>query len=359
MTRTKTAIIRADASTAIGIGHVMRMMALSSALIEQQWQVVFYCQTCPEHLLKSISAAGANWALLPAQLADQEAQAKYLAGEADRLGASLIVLDGYQFDEDYQMQVSKSQALTLILDDYQHCQWYHTDFILNQNPGTKDWHYRCSNPTVRMLLGTDYVLLRPQFNSVKSSTKSYFRLVITMGGGDEANISGRIVDAASKALISLCKGDKNRYQLTLICGSANPHAKSLNAQIEKLQKAGDGCHYELLKDVEEMAEIFSSASLVISAGGGTVWEVACLGVANMVVITAENQTNVTQFADQGAIVSLGRVSEINFDLLPKTIVDFVLSENFDKMPARAKSLIDGRGAQRVVEALEIKLREKN
>lgn len=354
MTHSKLAIIRADASTDIGIGHIIRMVALAEALIERHWQVVFYYQNCPDNLLEKIEATGAKIEKLPENEGNLIKEADYLSKQADRTNASLVVLDGYLFDDEYQEAVSKCRALTMTMDDYQHCQRYHTDIILNQNPGTEDWQYNCVRNATRLLLGTDYILLRSQFQAVSQPTRGpEFKIVITLGGADADNVSGKLLDAASKAALTLTKSTDKSYKLILVCGGANPHVTVLKSQIEQLQKtSGDTCQYELLTNVDNMAELLGSAHLVISAGGGTVWEAAYLGTANMVVLLADNQKNIIKFADMGAVANLGNVNEIDYKTLPVKIIDLLQSDALIKMPSIARRLVDGKGAQRVTSVVE-------
>jgi UDP-2,4-diacetamido-2,4,6-trideoxy-beta-L-altropyranose hydrolase len=335
MPTSKLAIIRADASTTIGIGHVMRMMALAQALLNSDWQVRLCYQYCPPKLVEQFEKLGATTHLLESHQCTGTA----LSRVAEALDASLIVIDGYQFDDSFMESLCTSQILTMMMDDYQHCQRYHAKLIVNQNVGAKDYNYNCVNPDTRLLLGTEYVLLREEFrkNQVKPKMPgNEFKILITLGGADSENVSARLLSATRLALDTLVKTTNCLYQVRLVAGAANPNKTSLTAQIESYKCKH--CDFAMLTDVSDMATLIASSSLVISAGGGTVWEAACLGVANMVVILVDNQKGIAKFADQGAIVCLGQAEAIEpASCGSKNRCLYPVASVFDYAPNRPKA----------------------
>jgi len=345
----KIAIIRADASTTIGIGHVMRMMALAQALIQNGWQVTLCYLQCPTKLVAQLAQMGVS----TRQIAPDQDSGEELKRLADNSAARLIVVDGYQFDDNYMQGLTGSQAIIMMMDDYQHCQQYHADVIVNQNIGAEKYNYKCQNPTAKLLLGTDYVLLRQEFLRAQRRSKaqdSAFKILITLGGSDSDNISARLLTATKLALEGLSQTTNKLYQVCLVAGAANPHKESLAA----LSQSYNSKHlnFELATDVSDMATLIADSSLVISAGGGTVWEAACLAVANMVVILADNQKGIAKFADLGAIVNLGQAGCLEPEPVAQKIIDFVQSPQFLTMPRIAQKLVDGRGAERIVKVIE-------
>jgi UDP-2,4-diacetamido-2,4,6-trideoxy-beta-L-altropyranose hydrolase len=355
MPNSKLAIIRVDASTTIGIGHVMRMMALAQALIKSGWQVQFCYLECPQNLVERIALTSA----ITKALSAEQNRAENLAKLADEQDAALIVLDGYQFDEEYMSGLAKSKAKLLVMDDYQHCQKYHADFIVNQNIGAESMSYNTDSPEkTRLMLGKDYILLRQEFIEARakiapSPSRGQLHIVITLGGSDKENASLTVLKAVAGAIKNT---NKTVSRVTLVCGSANPNLNSLKNQIALLNSANlSACQFLLLKDVNTMADLLSTADLVISAGGGTVWETACLGKANMVLIIAENQMGILRFAESNAVAILGTLEAMNIDSLSEKISTFLNSEQLSLMPDIARKLVDGSGAMRIVKTIESNL----
>ena len=75
-------VFRADASTIVGTGHVVRCLALAVAARAAGWHAEFVCRAHPGHMAHLIRAQGFAVHLLPAPL---EA-ATIAAGDSLRLG---------------------------------------------------------------------------------------------------------------------------------------------------------------------------------------------------------------------------------------------------------------------------------
>ena len=129
---TTTLLIRADASAAIGTGHVMRCLALA-----QSWQacggaVTFALagETSPlEARFKKDGTQVVYLPVRPGSLTD----AQETGALAQATGVSWVVIDGYQFDTAYQQSLKATGCSLLMLDDYGHATHYYADLVLNQN----------------------------------------------------------------------------------------------------------------------------------------------------------------------------------------------------------------------------------
>ena len=73
-----------------------------------------------------------------------------------------------------------------------------------------------------------------------------------------------------------------------------------NGRIDKLRSALATLPFptQLLTDVYDMAEAMLWAELAITAAGSTCWELACLGVPAVTIVTAENQRRIAASLSQ-------------------------------------------------------------
>ena len=154
-------IVRADASTQIGTGHLMRCLALAQAWKDAGSQVTFITACHSEGLLERLREEGFNLHRLACSYPD--------AGDWDYTQNVLtispdawVVLDGYHFDEVYQQRVKEGGQRLLVIDDMAHLKHYYADIVLNQNLHAEQLKYSCE-PQTRLLLGTRYALLRREF----------------------------------------------------------------------------------------------------------------------------------------------------------------------------------------------------
>jgi len=127
-----TLVVRADSSIAMGTGHVMRCLALAQAWQDAGGHVVF--------VTNDLSSAREQ-----RLLAEQVEVVKFNgppggaqdASQLEKLScahhADWVVVDGYQFDAEYQRKVKDAGLKLLFIDDNGHATHYLADLVLNEN----------------------------------------------------------------------------------------------------------------------------------------------------------------------------------------------------------------------------------
>ena len=73
-------------------------------------------------------------------------------GFEDTKNEPWLVLDGYQFDANFHRAVREAGNKLLVVDDYNHLDYYDCDILLNQNIGADQLSYKTSTGT-RLLFG--------------------------------------------------------------------------------------------------------------------------------------------------------------------------------------------------------------
>ncbi len=336
-------VIRADASVRTGTGHVMRCLALAQALMSSGKDVVFAMAESPEALSKKIKAGGMSVQKTrskPGSLKDAEETAKFAAKKK----ATWVVVDGYIFSDKYQDVLKKAGLRVLFVDDYGHCPRYSSDIILNQNLYAGTHFYPESAPFTRMLLGTQYALLRnefsPYFNWRRQIPEKASKLLVTLGGSDPDNTTLKIIRGV--------KASKLGLEVKIVAGGANPHLKSLEKEVSKSPDL------QILKNVTDMPELMAWADIVITGGGSTCWETCFMGLPNIIIYCADNQKPIAMSLDaSGAAINLGH----NGELVEKKFISTLksLADDFDarsRMSEKGRLLVDGRGAHRIIYAMD-------
>ena len=126
------ALIRADASAAIGVGHVMRCLAVAEALAERGVDLLFASAEQPDPLRARLLEDGFAVTDLPGPAGGAPDLA---ATAALAHGAAAVILDGYRFDEDYRAALRASlQGPVLAFDDTGALTALHADLIVNPAP---------------------------------------------------------------------------------------------------------------------------------------------------------------------------------------------------------------------------------
>lgn len=331
-------VIRADANHSMGTGHVMRMIALGQAWADRGGAVRFLGRIESEPLRVRIAAEGF-------ELVDLDSAHPAPADLAALLEHSAVggwvALDGYHFDTAYMRAARSSGRKTLVLDDINDRGEYAADVLLNQNLRAEHFSYRV-NPEARQLLGLRYALLRREFRAVRaawSGPHQPLRLLVTMGGSDPVNFTATVLRA-----LALPSG--HDFHVRVVVGPANANRDELARLTGALPMPVD-----LATAGQDMPGHMAWADLAVTAAGSTCWELAHMGVPMLAFELAENQAGVlVGLASTGAAVSGGRAAETT----PADVAALLAALNPQRLvelSARARAVVDGQGAFRVVEAL--------
>lgn len=345
LVRPEQLLLRADASAAIGTGHVMRCLALAQAWQDGGGRAVLATAMDARLLVARLRAEAIELVQLraePGSLQDAQACVE-LAGAVD---ASWVVVDGYHFSHGYQRAIRPAGQQLLVVDDNGAAGRYCADLILNQNLSARKRMYARHSPGAKLLLGPRYALVRRQFGRRASHERRCApvarKLLVTLGGSDSENVTTMVI----QTLGQLARTD---WEIVVVAGASNPHRTSLEAVTRRA-----AARVHLKYNVADMADWMAWADLAISASGSTTWELCCIGVPAVLIALADNQAGIA-----AALSRAGCAESISLwdpRRSPQRLVSAVeaLADDADRratLSANARRLVDGLGARRVVEHL--------
>jgi len=340
-------LIRADADTQIGTGHLMRCLALGQAWQDAGGRAVFLMAVETPPLEARLRSEGMEVVRLPVQPGSTD-DAIRTADFAHQVGADWVVVDGYHFGADYQRIIKDSGLRLVFIDDIGHAEHYSADLVLNQNIHAHEDLYPNREPYTRLLLGTRYVLLRREFLKWRGWKREIpevaRKVLVTMGGSDPDNVTLKVIQALQQV-------DMDGLEAIVVVGGSNPNHEELQAAVQDSRFP-----IRLESNVTDMPELMAWADVAVSAGGSTSWELAFMGVPILNLILAENQQQAsTLLAAMGASICIGQ----GIAVTPEQI-SAILIWLLDNQPARrriasiAQELIDGGGVDRVLLSLQQK-----
>jgi UDP-2,4-diacetamido-2,4,6-trideoxy-beta-L-altropyranose hydrolase len=353
---------RTDASLKIGTGHVMRCLTLADALLERGAQSTFICRPHAGHLLDLIQQRGhavkalaqtddaytspadpshAKW--LGTDWASDAAQTQQALGEQVVDG---LVVDHYALDRRWEQALRPHTRRIMVIDDLAD-RPHDCDLLLDQNLGhqAKDYCSLISRQT-QTLIGPSYALLRPEFGQWRERSLQrrqpprLTKLLITMGGVDQSNTTGQVLEA-------LCKCDLPAdLRITVVMGPTAPWLSKVQEQAASMPRTT-----QVLVGVNNMAQLMAESDLCIGAAGGSAWERCALGLPSIVLIIAANQ-----YCGAMALEShdAAWVADDKRHLVTLLTVLFSTEKQKDalqKMSHAAASLASGKGAAQLVELL--------
>jgi UDP-2,4-diacetamido-2,4,6-trideoxy-beta-L-altropyranose hydrolase len=336
-----TLILRADGGSRIGGGHVMRCLALAQAWSETGSRAVFCAAALTPSLRQRLSDEGFGCVTIEAE-SGSAADGEATAAAAASLGARVIVVDGYQFAVAFHRRLRDAGLKLAAIDDNGEIGGSIDDLVINQNRHASPALYPQRAGHTRLLLGTDYALLRREFRGWQGPPRvvppSARRVLVTLGAADPQNVTGDVIAGIAPALAAAA-------EIAVVVGGSSPHGDAIAAQLAQLPN----CRLDRDPGVR-MPDLMAAADLAICAGGSTMWEMACMGVPFIAIVIADNQRQAAAAMARDGYPAIAHAAVERE--LPAAVT--ALAADADRRAAlsrRGRELVDGRGAERVCAAL--------
>ena len=354
-------LLRADASLAIGSGHVMRCLALADALHEHGAEVHFASRSLRGNVNQLISERGHLLHALPEpresfkprpELAhapwlevDEARDRSETEAILDRIGgADLLVVDNYALDARWESGVRPRADRILAIDDLAD-RHHDADWLLDQNlaAGMQERYDGLLPAFCTKLLGPAYALLGPEFArfrvGLRSRDGNVRRVLVSLGGVDAGNFTMRVLDALDAPEMSSLRVD-------VVAGAANPHVRSLR------ERCAGHEGWRLHQATSHMAQLMTEADLAVGGGGVTTWERACLGLPALILVLGENQRPAALAMKSSGCAEVIDGEKATADRLAQAISSLIAApERLRDMGRRNLELVDGQGVGRVRRAL--------
>jgi UDP-2,4-diacetamido-2,4,6-trideoxy-beta-L-altropyranose hydrolase len=334
-------LFRADASEAIGTGHVVRCLALAAELERRGIEPWFATRRAVGDLSHLIAARGYQVVRLEGPAADEAAEIRSSLPQQRRgRPFAALVMDHYGLGEEWLKAARNLATLRLVIDDLADRRLT-CEVVVNANLGVSPADYAdLAAPATRLLVGTRFVLLRQPFLTARKAGRrpvgAVENVLVSMGGGDPFGATAKAVAAARSAL--------PEARIVVVLGALCHVDPAFGPEIE--------VHRAI--EAEAMASLMSDADIVIGAGGTTSWERCALGRPSVIVRVADNQNaNATGLAAAGAAIDGGAAGTLDIGALAGLIGELAADvARRGDMSDRAWELIDGRGVERVANQID-------
>ncbi len=342
-------LFRCDGSSSIGMGHIVRCLSLARSLRQAGAQVFFLLRELGGGAQGKVRELGFDVLTLPGPDFINGALPEWdrlrTAEAAGEKGAGWVLVDHYAAREDYLEGLRSLGLRIAVLDDMADRTLTACSWLLNQNLGADALPYRTTVECVR-LLGPEFALLRPEFHAARQALSREFsrrdaHVILTLGGGGTGELSIEVLRALD--------GVSSPLEIRCIQGGSDPVPAELR------HAAGSSMHkVSILRDVRNMAAHMLWADLSVNAGGSTCWELCCLGVPMITLVTSEDQAMIARALEEhGCARNLGEWTPGRTAArLAETVRELI--DNPDvrlEMSRKARRRVDGLGAKRAADSL--------
>ncbi|MCY2686954.1 UDP-2,4-diacetamido-2,4,6-trideoxy-beta-L-altropyranose hydrolase [Salinimicrobium sp. TH3] len=295
--------IRADGSPEIGLGHLVRCIALAH-MLQEAFLITFISKEIPDSLI--------------AELNKNNFQLKIISSEEDFFkllsGDEIVLLDHYGLDSEYQKEIKKKGSKLVCIDDI-HDKEFFADLVINHSPGISPENYQAQKYT-KFALGPEYALLRPCFLEAAKLKKDFLevnKVMICFGGSDFQNLTASV--------LTVVKNIKEIKEVTVILGAAYPHKESIDAI------AHGESRIRVLSSLNEesMLSEIRSADISIIPSSGILYEVIAAGSFPIICYYAENQKKFFNYFKERELVPSFNALEFYPDKL-RVIITSILNQ---------------------------------
>lgn len=327
----------------VGGGHVMRCLALASAIVERGGRTIFAVGPQGPHIVERFAEAPVACAALPP---GDEVQALRTLLQHRRPQA--LIVDNYAVGA-VQEQAWRDLAPVLMIIDDLADRPHLADLLLDSGHGRvrADYATRVS-AGCELLLGPKFALLRSGFSRAASErpaaiADSVERVFVSFGLSDV----GGVTAAAVRVLRPLAPG-------AVFEAAISGAAQSLPV-LRRMASADP--QLRLHVDVREVAELMRGCDLAVGAGGSMTWERCSLALPSLAVIVADNQRDLQRrLARDGAVVAVELEGPGFEQRLAAAFLELRSPSRRAALRAASRALCDGRGAARCADALETAIR---
>lgn len=325
-------LCRCDGDGEVGLGHVVRTLALADELRERQGMgIVFAMARGPEGF------ALAERAGYPVARLAADAEEATLARVIDGRRPDVLLLDVRSALAPAAVERWRQRGILVVTLDDPSERRLAADLVFSP-PVKGALEANWDGFTGERHIGWDWVVLRRQF-AVRPPARPAAALphvLVTMGGSDPAGFTLKAIRALDSLDMPL--------RVTVVAGSAFAHRDLLQSLLRRSRR-----RFDLLFDVADMAGLMADADLAVASFGVTAYELAALGVpAVYLCLGADHAASSEAFVKEGLAVSLGVGAAVSDAALAAAVAK-LLGDSAQRagMSERARATVDGRGAARI------------
>ena len=331
-------VIRCDGSHLLGLGHIVRCIALARELRDVHHRdVVFAMRSDP---LGFAMAREAGFPVTEGQMGGESSNDTWLTEVVRASGADRLVLDVRDDLTVDQVRAvrERTKVRVAVIDDGSERRMAADDVFYP--PVQQAFSLRWPGFAGRLHIGWEWVLLRPEFAAKpQRSAHEPPVVLVAMGGSDPAGMTLKAVRAL--ALV------RRPFEGVLILGRAYAH----EAELARLL-SGSPRKLRVVRDGDVRGQMLAADLAILSFGVTSYEAAACALPAVALCLTDDHAESAEAFAQAGLAISLGRADRVGEAQLAEA-VERMLTDNAELsvMGARARHLVDGGGAARIARVI--------
>lgn len=335
---------KVDGNARIGMGHVMRCLAIADELKKENHSCFFLMEN--DLLSELVKKHGHRLVVL-------EDGIKSVVEFINQNRIVACIVDSYEMgDADFQLlneACDNRNAILGYMDDLLLFP-YACNLLVNYNiyATISEYEELYQNKQKPFLcLGTNYVPFRTEFHQIANRCvrKEGKRILVSTGGADTEHVTVEMVK-------TICQHPEwSSINFVILIGK-------MNNDKEEIMDLAEGNNNIILQyDVSDVAQLMLSCEVAISAAGSTLYELCLTQTPSISYVLADNQIKLAKaFYDKGIMLYAGDVRKEGLhELVEKMSTQAVrLLEDFPKRcdySKKMKTIVDCNGANRIAKTI--------
>lgn len=326
-----------EAHAGIGMGHFMECLALAQSYA--QHATIHFAIAPYEPALKILNQYR-EWSIHPIH------DSQSILQIASSIHAQWAILNHRRvtIESQWLLQNLKPRPTILVIDQLGH-RPLNCDWIVNSSP-IQDWLcYPDAKIAMGSAFGPSYCILKSEFQVARQAQESFAKpphLVITLGGVDRTGASLRTLEAFANS-------DIHGWTCEWILGPGYPFVDEFMNRFQTIHRPD----FQVFHAIQDMPTHLARASLAISAGGNSMFEMAYLGVPSLVLWEDPHEETLGKaMVELGCAQMIGNGISTPLETIESITISMIQnSELRHQMSNKARSIYDGLGPQRIWDLL--------
>ena len=300
-------LIRADSSSQIGTGHIMRDLVLAAQLRKQypQSMVIFAVLDLAGNISQRIVEAGYSYLTLVDDTRET------LRDIITFHQIDFLVIDHYGIDHEFEYWIKTQHQQLIILSVDDTYEPHQCDILLNANIYADDTRYRGLVPAhCELRCGTKFTLLRDEFIIERQLVREKNSIFVGIGGTDPDNVTQEVLQVLDNTL---------PMKINVVTSTANRNLDSL----QQFVATHPNIHLHI--NTKKVARLMNQAYLAIVAPSVILNELVFLSIPFIAIQIANNQREMANYLTNKQEAFLKNFDVAVFrDVLMKKISDLEL-----------------------------------
>lgn len=327
-----------EASAKIGTGHLRESLSLARLAQKRGFKVFLWVlRDSPRGILGNSTVSYRFFSSL-----NEEKEIKAIKKSLAKISCDVLLFNFKIMSNKNITSLKFGQVKTVCIDELRRSN-LECDVIINPTIVKRYCHNSLKN--TKIYVGPEYLSLAEKFAEFHHKSRNFGSRIksisVSMGGFDMSGTTLKLIDILAKLNPDIKKN--------IVLGVGFPYLSDIRKKNIFLRNL----NFTLYQNITNIESIFLKSDVVFTSGGNTLYELACLGTPAIVLYEDEHEKeNSMAFEKHGFGFCLGKGTKVNKGEILKMLNRFNDVTIRNKHSLKGKEIVDGKGAERILEIIK-------